>query len=158
MSNIPSLDLNTFIHGNKEQKQSFVQSLGQAYEDIGFAAIKNHLLSEDLVKRLYDQTTLFFNLPETTKNSYANEDLAGQRGYTGWGKEHAKGKNVGDLKEFWHFGQYIPQEFSNDFDYPDNLFVDQLPEFNKVGEQAFKALEETGKHMLRAMALYLNLD
>jgi isopenicillin N synthase-like dioxygenase len=158
MATIPSLDLNMFMHGSTEQKDEFVNTLGKAYEDIGFAAIKNHLLSEDLVSDLYAQTQEFFALPQNVKASYGDDDLAGQRGYTGWGKEHAKGKNVGDLKEFWHFGQYVPDSLRSNFDYPENISVKELPVFNAVGETAYKALEETGKHMLRAMALYLGLD
>ncbi len=158
MSIIPSLDLAMFMHGDAQQKATFVDELGKAYETIGFAAIKNHLLSEDLEQRLYDQSQKFFEFPESVKLKYSDDALAGQRGYTGWGKEHAKGKNVGDLKEFWHFGQYVPDQLKSEFDYPDNLMVDELPEFNEVGEMAFKALEETGKYMLRAMAIYLELD
>lgn len=158
MSSIPSLDLAMFMHGDSQQKASFVEALGKAYESIGFAAIKNHLLSPELEKDLYEQSKKFFDLPESVKMSYSAEALAGQRGYTGWGKEHAKGKNVGDLKEFWHFGQYVPDDEKAQFDYPDNINVKELPTFNEVGKKAFKALEETGKHMLRAMALYLELD
>lgn len=158
MSSIPSLDLAMFMHGDSQQKASFVEALGKAYESIGFAAIKNHLLSPELEKDLYEQSKKFFDLPESVKMSYSAEALAGQRGYTGWGKEHAKGKNVGDLKEFWHFGQYVPDDEKAQFDYPDNIDVKELPTFNEVGKKAFKALEETGKHMLRAMALYLELD
>ena len=43
-------------------------------------------------------------------------------------------------------------------EYPDNIFVDELPDFNKYGIKAYKELEETGMHMLRAIALYLGLD
>ena len=155
---IPSLDLNHFIHGDANTKAEFVKQLGEAYEDIGFTAIKNHLLDDELVRSLYEQTKEFFDLPLEVKNKYSDPALAGQRGYTGWGKEHAKGSSVGDLKEFWHFGQYVPDEQKSKFGYPDNLTVDELPTFNVVGEQAYKALEETGKYMLRAMALYLDLD
>lgn len=157
MSIIPSLDLAMFMHGDAQQKATFVEELGKAYESIGFAAIKNHLLSEDLEKRLYDQSQKFFELPESVKLKYSGDGLAGQRGYTGWGKEHAKGKNVGDLKEFWHFGQYVPENLKQNFDYPENILVEELPDFNEVGEAAFKAIEETGKYMLRAMAIYLDL-
>ncbi len=158
MMSIPSLDLNQFIHGSDQEKQTFVNKLGEAYEQIGFAAIKNHLLSESLVQDLYSTTESFFSLPIDTKLKYTDPNIAGQRGYTGWGKEHAKGSNVGDLKEFWHFGQYVPDELKQDFDYPDNMIVDEIPLFNTAGEKAFKALEETGKYMLRAMAIYLELD
>ncbi len=158
MISIPSLDLNTFIHGDSSEKKAFVEVLGRAYEEIGFAAIKNHLLSDQLVDDMYEQSKAFFAMDVTVKNKYFDPEIAGQRGYTSWGKEHAKGKNVGDLKEFWHFGQYVPNELKSDFGYPDNIMVQELPTFNVVGEEAFKALEDTGKYMLRAMALYLNLD
>ncbi|MFT7590815.1 MAG: isopenicillin N synthase-like dioxygenase [bacterium] len=158
MSIIPSLDLNKFTKGNADEKAAFVEALGTAYEDTGFAAISSHMLSKELESQLYDESKRFFDLPESAKMNYANDALAGQRGYTGWGKEHAKGKNVGDLKEFWHFGQYVPNELKSQYGYPKNLTVTELTDFNVVGEKAFKALEETGKHMLRAMALYLGLD
>jgi len=158
MSIIPSLDLNLFVKGTPDEKAQFVDALGKAYEDTGFAAIKNHLLSEALETQLYEASKQFFSLPIDTKLKYADEALAGQRGYTGWGKEHAKGKNVGDLKEFWHFGQYVPDSLKSKFDYFDNITVEELEDFNSIGEQAFKALEETGKYMLRAMALYLGID
>ena len=158
MSIIPSLDLDQFVKGTAEEKAQFVNALGKAYEDTGFAAIKNHLLSEALETQLYDASKQFFDLPIELKLKYADEALAGQRGYTGGGKEHAKGKNVGDLKEFWHFGQYVPDNLKSDFEYFDNLEVTELKDFNRAGEEAFKALEETGKYMLRAMALYLGLD
>jgi isopenicillin N synthase-like dioxygenase len=158
MSIIPSLDLNLFVKGTPDEKAQFVDALGKAYEDTGFAAIKNHLLSEALETQLYEASKQFFGLPIDTKLKYADEALAGQRGYTGWGKEHAKGKNVGDLKEFWHFGQYVPDNLKSKFDYFDNITVEELEDFNSIGEQAFKALEETGKYMLRAMALYLGID
>ena len=87
---IPSLDLNHFIHGDATAKSEFVKQLGEAYEDIGFAAIKNHLLDDELVQKLYEQTKEFFDLPLEVKNKYSDPALAGQRGYTGWGKEHAK--------------------------------------------------------------------
>lgn len=158
MYSIPSLDLNQFVNGSPEEKKSFVKALGKAYEEIGFAAIKNHLLSDELVDDLYEQTQAFFDLPLDIKLKYHHPDIAGQRGYTGWGKEHAKGKSVGDLKEFWHFGQYVPDALKAEFNYPDNMDVSELPKFNAVGKAAFLALEETGKYMLRAMALYLGLD
>lgn len=158
MTTIPSLDLNQFVQGSPKEKEAFVEALGVAYEGIGFAAIKNHLLPDQLVDDLYKYAKAFFAMDTEVKEKYGDPKLAGQRGYTGWGKEHAKGKNVGDLKEFWHFGQYVPDERKAEFGYPENIVVEELPEFNRVGEEAFKALEDTGKYMLRAMALYLGLD
>jgi isopenicillin N synthase-like dioxygenase len=155
---IPSVDLNDFIHGNEEQKKNFVAKLGNAYEGIGFVAVKNHLIEVSTVERLYNEVKAFFDLPEDTKKKYEVVELAGQRGYTSFGREHAKGSNAGDLKEFWHFGQEVIDGDSIKSEYPANIFTDELPGFNEVGIQAYRDLESTGKFMLRAIALHLGLD
>lgn len=158
MQNIPGIDLNDFISGDASRKQAFVKALGNAYEDIGFVAVKGHLLSDSLQNRLYKEVQNFFALPDEVKAKYEVEGLAGQRGYTSFGKEHAKGRNVGDLKEFWHFGQYVEDEDPIKKEYPENVVVDELPDFNISGKEAYQKLQETGKYMLRAIALYLGLS
>jgi len=155
---IPSVDLSDFLSGDETRKTKFVQDLGKAYEDIGFVAVRGHLLNDDTSRILYTQCQQFFGLTQEIKNKYEDLKIAGQRGYTSFGKEHAKGRNVGDLKEFWHFGQMVEGEDPIKSEYPDNIFVDELPDFNKYGIKAYKELEETGMHMLRAIALYLGLD
>ncbi len=155
---IPSVDLAHFVHGNAQQKAEFIQSLGKAYEHIGFVAVKNHLIDETTTNLLYQEVKSFFDLPLETKLKYEIPGLAGQRGYTSFGKEHAKDSNAGDLKEFWHFGQIVEGDDPIKSEYPENVWVNELPEFNKVGNKAYKDLENTGKYMLRAIALYLNLD
>lgn len=155
---IPSVDLSDFLSGDETRKTKFVQDLGKAYEDIGFVAVRGHLLNDDTSRILYTQCQQFFGLTQEIKNKYEDLKIAGQRGYTSFGKEHAKGRNVGDLKEFWHFGQMVEGEDPIKSEYPDNIFVDELPDFNIYGIKAYKELEETGMHMLRAIALYLGLD
>ncbi len=157
-SNIPAVDLNDFINGNAEQRENFVQKLGKAFEEIGFVAVKNHGLNTELEKNLYAEVKKFFELPEATKRKYEIEGLAGQRGYTSFGKEHAKGKSEGDLKEFWHFGQEVSDGDPIKNEYPENVWVDELPEFNKVGMDAYRTLENSGKNLLKAIALYLGLE
>ena len=156
--NIPSVDLSDFTEGNKETKAAFVKELGKAYEEIGFVAVKNHGLSDALCNELYAQVKGFFTLSKEEKETYEIEGLAGQRGYVSFGKEHAKNKNEGDLKEFWHFGQTVEDDDPIKEEYPDNVQVNELPEFNAVGREVYQKLEETGREMLRAIALHLNLD
>lgn len=158
MQNIPSIDLSDFLSGDATRKAHFVNALGSAYEDIGFVAVKGHFLNDETSQKLYAACEAFFNLPEDVKAKYEIPGLAGQRGYTSFGKEHAKGKNEGDLKEFWHFGQMVEGNDPIKSEYPDNVFVDELPDFNTLGIEAYKALEETGKYMLRAIAIHLGLD
>ncbi|MFN4083528.1 MAG: isopenicillin N synthase family dioxygenase [Bacteroidia bacterium] len=158
MQNIPSIDLADFLSDNIELKNKFVEELGKAYEDIGFVALRGHFLKHETSEKLYKACEQFFNLPDETKKKYEVEGLAGQRGYTSFGKEHAKGRNEGDLKEFWHFGQTVVGDDPIKNEYPENIFIDEIPEFNQYGIEAYKNLEETGKYMLRAIALYLGLD
>ena len=153
---IPSVDLALFLNGTAEEKQQFVNTLGQAYEEIGFVAVKNSLISDQLISKLYHSVQEFFTLPLDVKLKYERKELAGQRGYTSFGKEHAKDSNAGDLKEFWHFGQIVTEE--NKDIYPDNIPVEELPEFLTIGLEAYKGLENTGRYMLRAIALHLGLE
>ena len=108
MKQIPSVDLRDFLSGNADKRHDFIQFIGKAYEDIGFVALKGHFLDQDLVDELYAQVREFFSLPYETKSKYEIQGLAGQRGYTSFGKEHAKGRTTGDLKEFFHFGHHEP--------------------------------------------------
>tara|TARA_B100000795_G_scaffold146564_1_gene109807 strand:+ start:2258 stop:3211 length:954 start_codon:yes stop_codon:yes gene_type:complete len=156
--NIPSIDLADFISGDSKLKSEFVKNLGRAYEEIGFVAIKNHGLSDLLCKDLYSQVQSFFELTVEQKKKYEIKGSGGQRGYVSFGKEHAKNRNEGDLKEFWHFGQTVLDNDPIKSQYPQNVKVTELENFNKVGEQVYQKLELAGKEMLRAIALYLNLD
>jgi isopenicillin N synthase-like dioxygenase len=152
---VPSLDLHDFTKGTPESKAAFVKKLGEAYTNIGFVAIKNHGLSDDLTDKLYSSVQAFFALSDDQKKKYENPELAGQRGYVSKGKEKAKGRNTGDLKEFYHVGQ--PDEGKLD-EYPSNIWPDEVPEFHKYATEAYQTLEKAGISMLQAIALYLGLD
>lgn len=158
MQNIPSVDLSDFLSDDPNRKQKFVNEIGKAYEDIGFVALKGHFLSDNLVDNLYKEIKNFFSLPIEAKRSYEIEGIGGQRGYVSFGKESAKGKKEGDLKEFWHFGQYVEDDLKLKTKYPDNVNVKELREFNAVGKETYKMLEKTGVYVLRALAIFLDLD
>ena len=158
MSLVPSVDLSDFLSEDPKRKQKFINEIGKAFEDIGFVALSGHFLSDELVDSLYAEIKKFFNLPEEIKDGYQIEGIGGQRGYTSFGKEHAKGRKEGDLKEFWHFGQYVEDNPELEKEYPDNVIVKELPEFNQVGKETYKMLEKTAKYVLRALALHLKLD
>jgi isopenicillin N synthase-like dioxygenase len=154
---VPSLDLADFTSGDSEKKKNFVANLGAAYHNIGFVAIRNHYLFDELSLKLYEVIKKFFSLPDAIKQKYELLHLAGQRGYIGKGKEHAKGRNTGDLKEFYHIGQSVEDNDPIKNEYPDNIWPDELPEFKEIGLDVYRRLENTGIQMLRALAIYLDL-
>ena len=155
--NIPVVDLNLFLEGKAEAKNEFVKKLGLAYEEVGFVAVQNHGIDGNLIEELYKQVQQFFSLPLEKKRTYEIRGLAGQRGYTSFGQEHAKGSDAPDLKEFFQYGQTVPLGSLNSEEYPDNVQVDELPGFNDTLLLAYRAFEKSGKALLAAIALYLNL-
>ncbi|MEX1190458.1 MAG: 2-oxoglutarate and iron-dependent oxygenase domain-containing protein [Brumimicrobium sp.] len=155
---IPSVDLSEFLTDDPSKREKFVNELGAAYEGIGFVAVKNHGISQELIDRLYDRIQQFFALPEDVKKKYNIPGIGGQRGYTPFGTEHAKGKSAGDLKEFWHFGQFVEDNDPINKEYPENVNVTEVPDFLSTGKEAYKTFEDTGRHLLRAIAIHLNLE
>ena len=158
MNKIPSVDLADFLSEDPNRKQKFVNEIGTAYENIGFVSLRSHFLDDALVSDLYKEVKAFFALDLAKKKQYEIEGLSGQRGYVSFGKEHAKGKKEGDLKEFWHFGQEPSEDANLTEVYPENVQVDELPNFNATGMQAYRMLEKTGIYVLRALALYIGVD
>lgn len=158
MQKIPQADLNYFLSNNKNQQGAFVEKVGNAFEEIGFLALKGHFLDSKLQTKLYDQIKSFFSLPKGVKGNYEIKGGGGQRGYTGFGKEHAEGRTVGDLKEFWHFGQDLEIQPWLKSLYPKNIRVKELENFNLVGNSVFKCLEKTAQIVLQSIALYLGLE
>lgn len=156
--NIPRLDLNDYMNGNEQQKKSFSDGIGKAFNETGFVTIANHGMSKELMAELYVEVKKLFDLQEEIKKKYEIVELAGQRGYTSKGREKAKDSNTPDLKEFWQVGQFVEGEVMSKDEYPDNILVDELPRFNEITKEVFKKLEYAGTHILRAIAVYLGLD
>jgi isopenicillin N synthase-like dioxygenase len=152
LTEIPSLDLADFTGPDVARKQQFVADLGRAFTDIGFVAIRNHGLTDDLTHNLYRAAQAFFSAPDAVKQQYEFPDLHGQRGYIGRGKETAKGFKVADLKEFYHVGQPDPVGSM-----VANVLPAEFPEFGQYAVETFRTLEQTGQMLLRAIALFLNL-
>lgn len=157
METIPVVDLADFLSGDAEKRQAFVDALGEAYETVGFVSVKNHGIPDDLIKKLYDEVQRFFSLPLQIKRTYEIEGLAGQRGYTSFGKEHAKGSEAPDLKEFFQFGQTIENGQPVSEEYPENIDVKEIPAFKTTLYTVYRNFEKSGSALLSAIALYLNL-
>ncbi|MEO1411176.1 MAG: 2-oxoglutarate and iron-dependent oxygenase domain-containing protein [Bacteroidota bacterium] len=155
---IPLVDLSAFVNGDAEQRQAFINQLGQAFHEIGFVGVINHGIPKSLIDEFYQESKAFFRLPVDLKRQYEIEGLAGQRGYTSFGKEHAKQSQVADLKEFYQIGQVVADGDPIKSEYPDNVMVNETPRFTQSGDELYAQFHEAGAHLLRAIALYLSLE
>ncbi|WP_235298166.1 isopenicillin N synthase family dioxygenase [Portibacter marinus] len=154
---IPLVDLQEFTSGNEEARRAFVADLGNAFHEVGFVGVINHGIPQDLVDDFYEASKAFFSLPVAVKKSYELKNMAGQRGYTSFGKEHAKHSQVADLKEFFQIGQFVDDDDPRKPEYPDNPDVKEVDGFYELGKRLYKAFELSGSHLLKAIALHLGL-
>lgn len=155
---IPSVDLNDFIKGSSEKRNKFVQELGEAFESVGFVAVKNHGISEEVINSLYKLSKDFFSMDKEQKRGFEVEGGAGQRGYTSFGKEQAKGYDTPDLKEFFQYGQNVEDGDYIKNEYPDNVKVDLVSGFDQTFYKAYRQFEKSGGALLSAIAIYLGLE
>lgn len=155
---IPVVDLSQFTAGDADARSAFVDQIGHAFHDVGFVGVVNHGIPKQLVDDFYAASKAFFALEDATKRKYEIAGLAGQRGYTSFGKEHAKQSEVADLKEFYQFGQTVAEGHPQKSHYPDNVKVAEHPEFSELALQLYRAFEQSGGALLQAIAIYLGLD
>jgi isopenicillin N synthase-like dioxygenase len=132
------------------------ERLGDSFRRTGFAVIEGHGIPEQTIADAWDAAKSFFALPDDVKRRYHVAGGAGQRGYTPFGIETAKGAALSDLKEFWHVGRDLPPGHRFADIMAPNLWPDaDLPVFRPALQALFSALEETGRRVLRAIAVHL---
>ena len=153
---IPVVDLNDFKTDSEQDNQRFVNTVGKGLEDLGFFAVENHGIDYNLIAKAYKLCEDFFDLPEKEKLKYEIENGGGQRGFTSYGKEHAKGIDAPDLKEFWHVGREFEDTNHSLYNvYPKNIWPVQVPEFKAVMAELYRQIDTCAASLLKACALYL---
>lgn len=155
---VPTLSLAAYTHGSPEDKVAFINGLFQGIKDYGFIILKDHGVDTKLFDAGYEILEDVFALPTETKMKYVSAAGDGQRGYTPFGKEHAKDSPVMDLKEFWHVGRELPAGHPDKAHQPDNIFPQENEAFKTVFLQLFNQLERAGEKMLEALTLPLEVE
>lgn len=155
-ANIATVNYEDFVSHNPDRKLNFIAHLGKSLAEIGFVLVSNHGVTEALRNELFSASKKFFELPDEVKFKYEFPELAGQRGYIGKFKETAKGFKTPDMKEFYHIGQTIQNSIGPD--YPPNIWPEEVPELKEVSLRIYKTFEETGRKLLQAIALFLDLS
>ena len=153
LTTVPTLSLAT----TKAQPDAFADRLGGSFERFGFAVVEDHGIDPDLIIEAWAVTAGFFAQPDADKRAFHTAALAGQRGYTPFRTEIAKGAATHDLKEFWHVGRTLsPGQSAPGL--PSNLWPDEPARFRPVLERLFAEFDRVGLRLLSAIALWLKLD
>lgn len=156
---VPTLSLGSYLHGSESDKVKFIEQLFHGIKDYGFIVLKDHEVSASLLTEAYEILAKFYALPVSKKTSYISELGGGQRGYTPFGKEHAKGSPVMDLKEFWHVGREVEDGHAFAKYYPKNIWPDDsVPEFRPIFEKLYSQLEQAGIQMMEALSYPLQVE
>ena len=139
-------------------RQAFVDRLGASFRETGFAVISDHPISQAVIDRGVNAGKQFFALPDETKRKYFIPGGGGQRAYTPFATEVAKGAKAKDLKEFWHVAREIPRNHKYADIMGANLYVAEVPGWKEATSAMFSALDAFGLEVLSAIAIHLKLD
>jgi isopenicillin N synthase-like dioxygenase len=136
---------------------AFSRALMDSFGEFGFAVISAPDLDQTVVDDATAAAKAFFALPEAQKRRWHESGGAGQRGYTPFGIETAKGHERPDLKEFWHTGRELPEGHPYRSLMRDNVWPEDPPGFRAAISGLYGALDALGRELLQATALGLGL-
>lgn len=154
---VPELSLARYINGSKEEKAQFSTELFNGLKYFGFIILKDHPVEESSLENAYKLSQIFFQLPKDVKNKYLCKDQGTRTGYIPFGKEHAKGNMISDLKEFWHICQKTPRGHELESLYPENIWPTEIIDFETVFTELFKRLDDVAQIMLEALTAPLKI-
>ncbi len=132
------------------------QQLGDSFKTYGFATVVDHGLDPALVAKAWALTKELFDQPEAQKRKGFDKAFAGQRGYTPFKTEIAKGADHHDLKEFWHVGRDVAADSPLAGSMLPNIWP-EVREFKETFQSLFAEMDKVGARILSSIALYLGL-
>jgi isopenicillin N synthase-like dioxygenase len=132
------------------------QQLGNSFQTYGFATVVDHGLDPALVAKAWALTKTLFEQDDAQKRAGFDAAIAGQRGYTPFKTEIAKGADFHDLKEFWHVGRDVAPDSPLAGSMLLNIWPD-VPEFKETFQLLFTEMDKVGARILSSIARYLDL-
>jgi isopenicillin N synthase-like dioxygenase len=142
----------------QDAPERFADRLGHAFRETGFAVVSGHTVPEETIARADTAMRAFFALPEAVKARYDDSARGGQRGYTPFARENAKGQSDADLKEFWHRGRGATAGAPHASAMRATPSVGEVADFDAATGGLFEALDRMGGELLEAVALHLGLS
>lgn len=154
--NIPVVDFRDYLSQDPKRVQLFVHTIGEALVETGFFILGHHGVDTKLIRKAYQVAQSFFSLPQNIKQNYEIVGLKGQRGYTSFGREHAKNSSYSDLKEFWHLGRDPSNFTAGTRNYAANIWPNETDGFQATFTELYRQLDYCSSKLLEACALFLN--
>ncbi|MBT6143739.1 isopenicillin N synthase family oxygenase [bacterium] len=151
MADISILTISLESLNSPTHRAASVRTIGQALEQSGFFIVEDHGISSGKIAECYRVAEMFFTLPEETKHSYHRPESNGQRGFTEFGREHAKDSAQADLKEFFQIGR------ENSDSLPPNVWPGEPAKFREAIGGLYHQLEGIGMTLLGACSEHLGL-
>lgn len=146
---VPVLSLAQARAQTAAQRAAFGAQLAAGWQRCGFVILREHGIGDALLDRAYDLAARLFALPDAHKRRH----VAGLRGYTPFGVEHARDRTAPDLKEFWQIGRDLP----GNRDFAANVWPAALPDFKPAFLALYRELDAVGALLLEALAPSLEL-
>ncbi len=151
-ASVPTLNFSDFVSWDAA---AFARALHDAFRDFGFVILDQPPLrgsGPGSVAEVYRAFEQFFAL-DRRKKAESGGSAGGQRGYTGFGIEHALDHAVPDLKEFFHVGPTLDRSNPAFDNYPENIWPPAPPSIETHATLLFDALETCATVLLEALEL-----
>jgi isopenicillin N synthase-like dioxygenase len=144
LTQIPIIDFAPFFTESEGDRRKVANQIYEACHDIGFMYLRNHGIPQELIDQLLLQSSVFFDLPDATKQSLARSAET-NCGYIGVQKERLDPSKPGDLKEAFNMGIQA-------------VWPPEQPEFQAVVSEFYQlATTVVAPNVLRAFAIALDL-
>ncbi|XBQ16958.1 MAG: 2-oxoglutarate and iron-dependent oxygenase domain-containing protein [Oceanicaulis sp.] len=144
---IDHFDLSDYTNADAPGRRSFGKAFVAALRRTGFVTVEGHALSEADIAQAYEVCAAYFALPETEKMKAAGA----LRGYTPFGREHAKDTDAPDLKEFFQIGHETGAREAP------NVWPDEPEAFRETILALFDRLMDSARTILHAIEDGLDL-
>ncbi|MFT4552087.1 MAG: isopenicillin N synthase-like dioxygenase [Chlamydiales bacterium] len=122
--NIAVLDMHEYY--NPSTRNEFVAKMSEALQEVGFFAVINARIDNEIVDKAYSASKEFFSLNYGTKKKCEMLTHSRQRGYAPIGEDIPGGHHIADFKEFYHVGRELTEEQKKRLGYFANIWPEDM--------------------------------
>jgi isopenicillin N synthase-like dioxygenase len=165
---IPTIDLSPLRSGSEASKREVARQIDDACTDIGFFMVVGHGIPQDLITTTRQRAIDFFALPVEEKMKVQRPPAKISRGYN-WVGDRSLSYTLGqaappDIQEAFAFGPDDVAWLASHVDpvsakmYAPNIWPERPHDFRSVMLAYYDAMRGLASHVLRAMAVALDVD